>query len=384
MKFKGYRRHDGRVGTRNKVLILPSVSCSAEASRLISQQVPGTITITNQYGCGQIGEDVNQTVRTLSGFAANPNIYGTIVVSLGCEVVQPDILTNKIQEMTNKPLELIVIQEGGGIVNSIAKGASSAQKMVQEMSLLEREDVDVSELVVALECGGSDPTSGIAANPSVGLASDLIVAAGGTSIISETTEFIGAEHIFARRAANTKVRDNLLKVVQQAEKRRHTYDPGGRNISPGNIKGGLSTIEEKSLGCLHKGGTAPLVEVLNYAQRPSEKGLVMMDTPGYDVESVTGMVAGGAQICVFTTGRGTPVGNPLVPVIKVTGNPDTFRKLNDIIDYNAGAILDGKISITRASEEIFQEILAVASGKITKAESLGFSEIGISRMFGSV
>ena len=380
MMIPGYRRADGSVGIRNRVLILPSVVCAAETARMISYQVQGTVALQNHLGCAQIGKDARMTFDTLAGLGRNPNVFAVLVVGLGCETTRPKELAEAISS-SGKPVECVVIQEHGGTLNAVREGVRLAMNLVGKASLEEKVPCDVSDLVVAVECGGSDPTSGIAANPSVGSACDRVVANGGTVILSETTELIGAEHILSARAVRPEVGAELVSICRQMEQR--AFDMGtsirGGNPTPGNMAGGLTTLEEKSLGCVHKAGMAPLQEVLPYSGVPSKKGLVMMDSPGFDIDSVTGMVAGGAQICVFTTGLGTPVGNPVVPVIKVTGNPETFLRMRDNIDINAGVILGEGISIGEMGARIFDEILAVARGKQTKSEILGFCESSIWR-----
>ena len=373
--IQAYRRPDGSVGIRNKVLILPTVVCSAETARMISYQVQGTVALQNHVGCGQIGKDAKMTIDTLVGLGKNPNVFAVLVVGLGCETARPKEVARAIAE-SGKPVECVVIQEHGGTINAVSAGVRIAMDFVRRAGMEKKVSCDVSDLVVAVECGASDPTSGIAANPSVGSASDRVVAHGGTVILSETTELIGAEHILAARSVTPCVGQELVEICRRMEQR--ALDMGtslrGGNPAPGNIEGGLTTLEEKSLGCVHKAGTTPLREVLPYSAKPTKKGLVMMDTPGYDIDSVTGMVAGGAQICVFTTGLGTPVGNPIVPVIKVTGNPATFTKMKDNIDINAGVILEEGVSIDEMGGVIFDEILAAAEGKQTKSEILGFME----------
>jgi len=375
MKIMGYKRADGSVGIRNKVLVLPSVVCAAETARMIAMQVQGTVAIQNHLGCGQIGKDARMTIDTLVGLGKNPNVFGVLVVGLGCETARPREVAKAVAE-SGKPVECVVIQESGGSVNAVNDGVRLAMDLVAKASMETRTPCDVADLVVAVECGGSDPTSGLAANPSVGSACDRVVAAGGTVILSETTELIGAEHILAARSVTPEVGDQLCSICKQMEQR--ALDMGtslrGGNPSPGNIAGGLTTLEEKSLGCVHKAGTSPLQEVLPYGVAPTKKGLVMMDTPGFDIDSVTGMVAGGAQICVFTTGLGTPVGNPIAPVIKVTGNPATFAKMRDNMDINAGVVLEEGVSIEEMGAAIFDEIVAVGNGKKTRSEILGYCE----------
>jgi altronate dehydratase large subunit len=380
LRLKGFMRADGKAGIRNKVLILPTVACSAEAARIIADHVSGCVSISNQQGCGQMGLDAQRTINTLIGLGKNPNVYGVVVVGLGCEVAQPQIIADGIAE-SGKPVKTVIIQQQGGLWASIATGIKHATQMAQDMSRQKPDDISISDLVVALECGGSDPTSGIASNPAVGWASDMIVKSGGTVILSETTEFIGAEHILAARAASEQVASDILRIVSNLEDqvKKMGGNLRGSNPSPGNIAGGLSSIEEKSLGCIYKGGTTAVNEVIEYAAQPEKKGLVIMDSPGQDIDSMTGMAASGAQICAFTTGRGTPVGNPIMPVIKITGNPFTYDKMHDFIDINAGEILRGEASIEQMGQIIFNEIMDVVNGKITKAEAFGFSEISIWR-----
>ncbi|MDI3530023.1 MAG: altronate dehydratase large subunit [Thermoanaerobacter sp.] len=381
MKINAYKRPDGKYGIRNKVLILPTVGCANETARLISEQVNGTIYIANPKGCGQIGISVEIMRRTLIGLSLNPNIYGTIIVGLGCETTQPYKLYEEIKKRSSKPTEVITIQDEGGTLNTIEKGIKLARKMVEDMSSIKREEADISNIVLATNCGGSDATSGISANPALGYCSDILVKEGGTVFLGETTELIGAEHILINRAKNEKVKDDILKIVKSLENEfiRLGIDIRGANPSPGNIKGGLSTLEEKALGGIRKGGTSSINEVVRYGEIPENKGLIIMDTPGYDIESVTGMVAGGAQICVFTTGRGTPIGNPIVPVIKITGNKQTYENMSDNIDLDVSDIINGTKSISQCGEMILQEIVDVCNGKYTKAEIYGFSDICIYR-----
>lgn len=382
MKFMGYRRPDGKVGVRNKVLVLPTCACSSETCRIVAGQVTGAVSIINQNGCGQAKGDLDITVKVLVGLAANPNVYGTVLIGLGCENAQPDEVSKLIKAVTNKPLKKLVIQEEGGTSATIAKGIEYAREMAQEASELEREEADISELIVGTECGGSDPTSGLAANPVLGDMSDRLVDLGSTSILCETTEFIGAEHLLAARGATPEISDRIISIVKRYEKHLKTAGEDLRegNPSPGNKAGGISTIEEKSLGCIHKGGHRQIVEVVDYAYFPSKKGLVIMDTPGFDIASVTGLAAGGCQIIVFTTGRGTPTGNIISPVLKVTGNKYTFEKMRGNIDFDASGILSGKDTVEQLGEKLLNEVIHVANGKVTKAEALGFNDTAICRV----
>ena len=381
MNFYGYRRPDGRVGVRNMVLILPASVCASDTARIISSQVVGSVTFNNQLGCSQVASDQQYTMDVMAGYAANPNVYGTVVVSLGCENCQMDLVVKAIEERTNKPLKQVIIQEAGGTIKAAEIAVRYAKEMVEEASLLQKEEFPMSELIIGTECGGSDPTSGLAANVLIGELSDRIVAEGGTSILSETTEFIGAEHILASRAATPEVRDRIFEIVHRYEKALQLVGEEVRegNPSPGNKAGGITTLEEKSLGCIYKGGTRPIVEVLDYAQMPTKKGALIMDTPGNDPSSVAGMVAGGAQIVVFSTGRGTPTGNPIAPVIKITGNKLTYAKMSDNIDVDASPIIYGG-ELKKLGDNFLQLTAEVASGRQTKAESLGFTEMAIARV----
>lgn len=382
MNFLGYKRPDGKVGIRNHVLVLPTCSCSSETARVIASQVQGSVNIINQNGCAQVKGDLKITMDILSGLAANPNVYGTVLVGLGCENAQPSDMYDLIQSKTNKPLKRIVIQEEGGTTATIKRGVEYARQLVMEASMLKREECPLSDLIVATNCGGSDPTSGLASNPVLGNASDKLVDLGSTSILCETTEFIGAEHILAKRAANPVIKQQIYGIIKRYE--NHLKNAGENlrngNPSPGNKAGGITTLEEKSLGCIHKGGHKPIVEVTDYGVGPSKKGLVIMDTPGYDIASVTGLVAGGAQMVVFTTGRGTPTGNALAPVLKMTANKITFKKMKENMDFDASPVIAGTKSIEKMGKELLEEIIAVANGKVVKAEALGFNDIAISRV----
>lgn len=382
MTFYGYKRPDGRVGVRNKVLILPASVCASDTARIIAQQVEGAVTFNNQLGCSQVASDQQYTMDVMAGYAANPNVYGTVVVSLGCENCQMDLVVKAIQERTNKPIEQVIIQEVGGTLKAVDIGVRYAKAMAADASLLQKEEFPMSELIIGTECGGSDPTSGLAANVLIGEMSDRIVAEGGTSILSETTEFIGAEHILARRAATPEVHDRIFEIVHRYEKALQLVGEEVRegNPSPGNKAGGITTLEEKSLGCIHKGGHTPVNAVYDYAKQvEAHQGLVIMDTPGNDPSSVAAMVAGGAQVIVFSSGRGTPTGNPLAPVIKITGNRITFAKMEDNIDVDASPIIYGG-DLKKLGDDFMKLVSEVASGRQTKAEALGFTEMAIARV----
>ena len=383
MTFYGYRRPDGRVGVRNRVLILPASVCASDTARIIAQQVEGAISFNNQQGCSQVGPDQQFTMDVMAGYAANPNIYGTVVVSLGCENCQMDLVTAAIRERTNKPMEQVIIQEAGGTLKAVEIAVRYAKQMVAEAALLQKEEFPLSELIGGTECGGSDPTCGLAANPAIGAMSDLVVKAGGTSILSETSEFIGAEHILARRAANKEVHDRIYEITTRFENHFHAVgeDVRAGNPSPGNKAGGITTLEEKSLGCIHKGGHSTINAVYDYAKQvKSKQGLVIMDTPGNDPASVAAMVAGGAQVVVFSSGRGSPVGHPIVPVVKITGNKLTFAAMEDNIDFSAAPLIYGEKTVEELGEDLLKMVIETACGKQTKAEALGFVETAIARI----
>ena len=383
MKIHGYRRCDGRLGIRNYVLILPTNICASDTAEMIARQVNGVVSFHNQVGCSQVPSDMQYTLDMMGGFAANPNVYGTILVGLGCETCQPDMVAEEIRKRTNKPLEVLVIQKEGGTIRTVEKAVRLAREMVAEASMVQKEEADISEIMLATECGGSDPTSGLAANPVIGTLSDTLVKENGTVILSETSELIGTEEIRASRAKNEDVKNRVLHIVDRFEQhfRNNGEDVRYGNPTPGNKEGGLTTLEEKSLGCIHKGGTTLIQEVYDYAKQiPMEqKGLVIMDTPGNDASSIAGMLAGGAQIVVFSSGRGTPLGCPLAPVIKITGNERTYQIMKDNIDFDASPALCGTKSIEELGGELYEMVVETCNGKMTKAEALGFTETAVMR-----
>ncbi|MBR1939045.1 MAG: altronate dehydratase [Spirochaetales bacterium] len=379
LKFWGYRRAEGRPGIRNHVLILPSCACGSETSRIVASQVRGAVNIVFNTGCSDVEANTMMSQKVLTGFALNPNVYGVVIIGLGCEAVGHDKLRDKIKAMTKKPVVSFGIQEEGGTLKTIEKSVRAARIMAQEAGAQQKELFDISELLMGIECGGSDATSGIASNPAVGELSDLLVDQGATTMMSESIEWIGGEHVLAKRAANARIHNEIIEVCRAYEE--HLLSAGqdcrAGQPTPGNKTGGLSTLDEKSLGCIRKGGTRPIVEVLEQAVRPTQHGAVVMDTAGYDISSVTSMVAGGCQVVIFTTGRGTPTGNAIVPVLKVTANENTYKKMEDNMDVDLSAIIRGEKTYQEMGAELLNVIHEVANGRLTKAEAYGFSDIAI-------
>ena len=372
-EFYGYERPDGSVGIRNHLLVIAPIDCSYEPARQVAAQVEGAVAVTQYHGC----RADEMLVNALVGTGRNPNVAGILLFGLGCEVLTNDILMEGLKD-TGKPIESIVIQEDGGTIKAMEKGVRALQRMAQEVGEFRRETFPLSELTLAVECGGSDATSGLAANPAVGVAADRLIEEGGTVIFSEPQEMIGTQHMLARRAVTEKVAKDIYEMIEKQEKRLSAMGVDSRYMSKGNIDGGLTTIEEKSLGAIRKGGTKPIQGVLwNTWDRfdlPDEPGLYLQDGTGWDVPSVTHMVAAGAQVVCFTSGRGSTTGHAVAPVIKITGNPKTYKNLEDNMDINAGTILDGGESLNSVGRRIFDEMVSVANGKKTKAEALGFKD----------
>ncbi len=383
MKISGYPRPDGTLGVRNHVVILPTVLCAGAIAGKIAQQVDGAIVLSHSGGC-TCGEDIARLERVLAGLGSHPNVVGVLVLGLGCENCNSQFVAEEIARRCPwKPLRRIVIQESG-VSNTIRDGAAFVRQMVSQAADWKRSDIDPAELTLAVECGGSDATSGLAANPALGLAADRLIDQGASVMFSETTEAIGAEHLLAQRAVDAEVAQAILDTIGLARDRMtRLLGPGEHFLPPGNINGGLSTLEEKSLGCICKTGSRPISEVVGYGESPQRKGLILVDGTGFDVPSITGMVAGGAQVVAFTTGRGSPVGYPIAPVIKITGNPATYQKLDEVIDINASTIVLGSRGLDEVGEAIYREVLAVAGGKQTKAETLGLADFAISTIAGA-
>lgn len=392
--FNGIVRPDGRIATRNYIAILSSVNCSATVSRYIADafrrhpatgdglladypNIDGVVALTHRTGCGQAaeGEGIDVLRRTMGGFARHPNFAATFMIGLGCETNQVnDIITTQRLKMA-KTLQAFTIQETGGTRKTVERGIAQIKELLPDLNRVTRQPVPASELVVALQCGGSDGYSGITANPALGVASDLVVRHGGTVILSETPETYGAEHLLTRRAVSREVGEKLLALFDWW--RDYCARNGGEfdnNPSPGNKLGGITTIVEKSLGALAKAGSTNLVDVLRYAEPVRAKGFVFMDTPGYDPVSVTGQVAGGANLICFTTGRGSVFGGVPAPSLKLSTTTRLYERMPEDIDLNCGGIADGTDTIEACGARIFEAMLRVASGGKTKSEVQGFGE----------
>lgn len=387
--FEGIVRPDGRVATRNYLGILTSVNCSATAARFIADafrdpqvraeypNVDGVFALTHGSGCGMAGsgEGFELLQRTIAGYGAHPNFAGLLLLGLGCEVNQVGALADRLAGERSKPLTAMTIQGEGGTAVTVREGIARIRAMLPAANAVTRTTVPASELVLGMECGGSDAYSGLTANPALGAAADLLVRHGGTAVFGETPEIYGAEHLLVRRAASREVADQLLQRIRWWE--RYTAANGGsmdNNPSPGNKAGGLTTIVEKSLGAVAKGGTTNLCAVYGYAEPITSRGLVFMDTPGYDPVSVTGLVAGGANVVCFTTGRGSVFGCKPVPSLKLATNTPMYARMADDMDVNCGVIMDGECDVAEMGRRLFALILQTASGRRTRSEELGFGD----------
>ena len=386
--FMGIKRSDGRVATRNYLGVISSVNCSAHVCRLIAKffddeflaqypNIDGVVPIHHRTGCGMgaEGEPIEYLRRTLGGYAIHPNFYSTLLIGLGCEANQINNLLSAQGLTRSDRLKAFTIQETGGTRKTVQQGIDLIKEMLPDANKVTREVVPASHLTLGLECGGSDGYSGISANPALGAAADLLVQNGGTAILSETPEVYGAEHLLTRRAATKEVGEKLVRRIKWWED--YTTRLGGEmnnNPSPGNKAGGLTTILEKSLGAVAKGGTQGMMDVYEYAEQVTAKGFVFMDTPGYDPVSVTGHVAGGANIACFTTGRGSAYGCKPSPSIKLATNSALFEKQEDDMDINCGTIIDGTATVDQVGQQIFDRILEVASGNQSKSEQWGYGE----------
>lgn len=393
--FLGYRRPDGRAATRNYIGIISTVNCSATTSKYVAREIDsavladypnidGVVALTHKGGCAMQygGEDHRQLARTLAGFARHPNIGAYLVVGLGCETGQGAFLADNYaltqlevpgQQPRPKPL-MMTIQDTGGVRKTVDRAVAALEELLPEVDRVHREPIPLAELILGTQCGGSDGNSGVTANPALGMAGDLLVAHGATAVLGETPEIYGGEQILTRRAVSRAVGEQLLERIRWWEQYTGRFGVEiDNNPSVGNKKGGLTTIYEKSLGAIAKGGSTALKAVYRYAEPVTEPGFVVMDTPGYDPASVTGMVAGGANVVAFTTGRGSCFGCKPVPSIKIATNTPMYDRMIDDMDVNAGRILEGA-SVEEVGREIFEKIVAVASGEQTKSEQQGIGD----------
>lgn len=386
--FQGYRRANGKVGTRNYIGIMTSVNCSTTVASFIAQEInrsgvlddypniDGVVALLMDNGCviDTRGVIFDILKRTSWGYATNPNMGGVLMVGLGCEGFQIPRFKEAYKVTEGDTFRTMTIQETGGTRKTIAAGVEAVRAMLPHVNNVKRETCRASDLMVALQCGGSDGYSGITANPALGVAVDMLVHHGGTAILSETPEIYGAEHLLTRRAASREVGEKLVDIIKWWEDytRRNLMEMNN-NPSPGNKLGGLSTILEKSLGAAAKGGTTTLRHVYRYAEPVTGRGFVFMDTPGYDPVAATGQVAGGANLICFTTGRGSAYGCKPVPSIKLATNSDVYNRMIDDMDINCGDVLEG-VSLEQKGEEIFRKMLAVASGEHSKSEELGYGD----------
>ena len=384
--FQGIVRPDGRVATRNYIGILSTVNCSATVAKYVAEQfkgpaleafgnVDGVVALTHTTGCGMgsTGEGIDVLRRTLAGYARHANFAGVLIIGLGCEANQMDALFFT-QGMKEGPLlRSMTIQDKGGTAKAVAEGVAIVKEMLPHANQVKRETVPASHITIGLQCGGSDGYSGITANPALGAAVDLLVKHGGTAILSETPEIYGAEHLLTRRAVSRAVGEKIVERIHWWEEyTARNHGEMNNNPSPGNKAGGLTTILEKSLGAVAKGGTTGLIGVYEYAMPVTAKGFVFMDTPGYDPVSATGQVAGGANMICFTTGRGSVYGCKPSPSLKLATNTPMYERMEDDMDVNCGAILDGSMSVQEAGQKIFELVLATASGQPSKSEAHGF------------
>jgi altronate hydrolase len=384
--FQGFLRDSGKAGTRNFIGVLSTVNCSATVCHHIAETFPrdelaafgnvdGIVALTHGTGCGMAdrGDGFAALQRTLWGYARHPNFAGILMIGLGCEVNQIDFLLEAYQVKRGPNFRTMTMQGTGGTRKTIERAQAMVREMLPHANAATRQPISASELSVALQCGGSDAYSGITANPALGAAADLLVRHGGTGILAETPEIYGAEHLLTRRAVSREVGEKLVERIKWWED--YCARNGGEmnnNPSPGNKAGGLTTILEKSLGAAAKGGTTNLTGVYKYAEPVTARGFVFMDSPGYDPASVTGQVASGANVVCFTTGRGSCFGFKPAPSIKLATNSEMYRRMEEDMDVNCGAILDGQVSLEQMGRQIFELILEVASGRRTKSEALGF------------
>lgn len=378
--FPGYPRPRGRAGVRNYLLVLPTTAAASPVAARIASLSPPATPLLHEHGENELREDAERTRTLLVGVCTNPNVAAVLVVGFGDDMLSARELAEEIQDTGGRPARWITVAQAGGAARAVSQGVALVEELRSRISQ-ERTPVPVSDLCLGAKCGGSDYTSGLASNPALGQAVDRLIALGGSSVFCETPEIIGAEHLLARRAS-PEVASRLLACTARYEEAvaRAGVDMRGGNPAPGNMAGGLTTLEEKSLGCVAKAGSTPLRGVMDYAAPVPGPGLYFMDSPGNDLESVTGLVAAGCQIVAFTTGRGTPTGHAAAPVLKLCANPETSRRMADNIDVDLSPVLSGEESLPEAGERILAAVFRVAAGELVKAEILGHREFSISRV----
>ena len=376
--FMGYHRPDGHVGIRNYVIAVGNCSCANGIVNQIAAQVPGVIPMIHTDGCSTPREN-ERWRETLIGVCCNPNVYAAIIIGVGCETDDAKEIGKRVEkESCGKPVFAAVVQQDGGGQKVIEKAVEAAKKFVADAEKVERKEAPVSKLILATECGGSDAFSGITANPAIGYVSDWIVANGGTSILSEIPELFGTEEILARRSITPEVGQKVKNLIYEWEERTRFLlgENTGRTLARGNMDGGLTTIQEKALGCVHKGGTSTVMDVIDYSERVGDrKGLLVMDGPGYDTDNVTGHFAAGAQLFLFSTGRGNPLGYPTAPVIKICSNSNTYYAVggdNGDMDINAGAVITDGMTPEELGDKCIEYLLDVCNGKKTRPEIMGY------------
>lgn len=371
----GYSRPDGKVGTRNHVGVMATVGCVNEVVLSICHQIKGTIPITHTQGCLTITSDLELVQKTLIGLGRNPNLAAVLLVGLGCESVFPNEIRDEIAK-SKKPVELINMHKLGGSIRTIAAGCEIAEQMVLDASEIQRQEFDASELVVGCKCGASDATSGLSSNLAVGVVADTLVQEGGTFLFGEVCDIMGSEQILAQRAMNKQTGQKIIDAVISLIERAAAVggDVIGCQLTEGNKKGGLTTVAEKAVGATTKAGSTAPQGFIHYGEVPSGKGLWVIATPGRGFENLTGLAAAGAVVHLHTTGLGAPEGHPMMPAIKITGNINTWNKLNTHMDFNVSNLIDGTETVEEAGKRLFGEILKVACGKLTKAEVLRYDK----------
>lgn len=376
MEFQGFARADGRAGVRNRILVVATSDCAEPAAQMVAHGMGGVVSVTQHQGCIAL-----ETTTTLVGAAKNPNIFATLLVSMGCEGIEAEPMMSEI-EKTGKSVEIVRIQEIGSTRKTVARGREIVQKMLAEAQKQKRETLDLSRLAIGLKCGGSDTTSGIAANPAIGAMADMLVDAGASVVMIEPIEAIGAEEFLASRAASEPIKKQVLKWISDEEKRWTVPGAGTDFMCRGNIDGGLTTLEEKALGAIHKSGHRPIQGVLKnrkgYLEMvPQGGGFYLQEGTHEEIPAITYMAAAGVNIIVFATGRGGVFGHAICPVVRVTGNPETWARMKEDMDINASTIMEGKESIEGVGRRIRDELVAVASGKLTISEQLGMENFAV-------